>query len=743
MTTMPSTVQERVNLPAVHGAADTGGSSLTAGDLWTMLRRRTLLIVLLFVLFSAIAVGGFIAWWIYLPGYRSYSLIECISNIPEAGLTVEQRRLQREEFERFVLSQSLLIKSPSNLRSVLQSSAVRETQWWQEIEARASSKPNLHLIELTDQLSAAPVRGTNYLRVSMEYHNRKDPAVIVNEVVRRWYETVKKRSAEEFASEPLEAVRQEAEELDKEIRSKRSDLASIAARLPAGARLDPARNVVAEQVRQYGEQVAQYKLELAHLQQYRDAYNDPQGVAVTAEDRAIVQADPQIAALTQQLMLLEQQRAADVKSKGENHRIIKQLDAQIAATEAKRSQLEIQKLQERRADMREATETAYANTQYALLLAQENLTRAEAELQDQDRLLFDYSNLEAELEEDVKYRIELGNQIRDLTRVVRQQTAVNVNIAVPAIEPLEQSSPSPLLLPIGVFLAFAMSVGIGLGLEMLDTSVRTTQDITRHLDIAMLGAVPHTDDEEVAIDRVETAVRDAPRSMVAEAFRRIRTGLQFSAPAEQQRTVLVTSPRPSDGKTTVACNLAMAVAQAGRRVLLVDANFHRPCLQRIFANVDKTGFSNILIGQAMLDGTVQSSTIPSLDVLGAGPIPPNPAELLNGEPCKALLHEAAARYDQVIIDTSPVLLASDGLVLSPLVDGVILVVRAQKNSRGLAKRACTLLDSVGAHLFGGVLNAALVTRGGYFREQLRAYYDYQGSASLPAPSKSSGSESSA
>ena len=303
---------------------------------------------------------------------------------------------------------------------------------------------------------------------------------------------------------------------------------------------------------------------------------------------------------------------------------------------------------------------------------------------------------------------------------------MKINIAQPAIAALEPISPSIWLLPMAVFLALAASLGIGLGVEWMDKSLRTPQDVSRYMAIPLLGVVPDTDDEEVEIERVETAIVDSPRSMVADAFRRIRTNLQFSAPAERQRSLLVTSARSEDGKTTVACNLAIAVAQGGRRVLLIDANFHRPGLQELFKNVTAEGLSNILIGGAQLSDCVVKTGHGGLDVLGAGRIPPNPAELLVGGGWAALLQQATSAYDQVIIDAAPVLLASDALVLASTVDGVILVVRARANSRGVARRARMLLTDVGAHLFGAVLNAAQVSRGGYFRQQLRDYYDYQG-----------------
>jgi len=724
MTTVPTTVQERFTLPVTTAGAGAGGAP-TPADILAMLRRRTVLVVVLLVMFSAATIGGYVAWVKYLPGYRAECLIECITNIPEASLDFEQERLKQEEHERFVLTQALLLKSPRVLEEALKVKAVRDTQWWTSIQAQASKVPNQHLIELTDELSAAPVRGTNFLRVSMVCRNQADPAVIVNEVVRQWYDLVRRRAVEEFASDPLETAQAELDEFDGRIEAKRQELRILAGRLPAGARQSPGNNITSQQVAQYGEQVANLSLELSQLQQYRDMYNDPQGVAVTAEDRAIVEQDPQVAQLSQAVFVLQQQRAADEKVLGPDHAELRRLDAQLQAADEKLANLRLEKLDERKQDLREATSTAYLNTQHALLLAQENLAAAEAALQDQEQLLFNYINLEAEIRQDEEYKADLVTYIKSLSRVVRRQSAVQINVAQPAIDPLERHSPSILVIPLGLFLALLLSFGTALGVEMLDTSMRTSQDLTRHLDIAVLGAVPHADDEEVAIRRIETAVADAPRSMMAEAFRRIITNLQFSAPAQRQRILLVTSPRPEDGRTTVVCNLAMAAAQRGRRVLLIDANFRRPGLHKIFDTIKKQGLSNILVGGGTLDTCAVRSGVSKLDVLGSGPVPPNPAELLDSEPCRALLQEAAARYDQVIIDSAPVLLAGDALALAAAVDGVVLVIRARENSRGVARRARTLLANVGAHLFGAVLNAAQVTRGGYFREELRTYYDYQ------------------
>jgi capsular exopolysaccharide synthesis family protein len=720
MTTLPTTVPEGTALPYAMPEGEPLAPP-TAGDVLRMLRRRQVLIVVLSILFSALTVGGFAAWWLYLPGYTSECLIECVSNIPDTGLTAEQERLRADEHERFVRTQATLLASPTILSEALKVNAVRETDWFKRVLAWKDEP----LIELNEDLSVSPVRGTNFIRVAIECRKREDPRVIVNEVVNQWYHDVRQRSAEAFASENLVAGQNELQDLDRQIAVDRQRLKELAQRMPAGAIKNPAGNITAQQVQQAAEIVAALELELAQLEQYRSIYNDPEGLAVTAEDRAMVELDPQIAELSRAQFLLEQQRAADSKKYGAGHAVLRQLDAQIEATAGMLDQARLEKLQQRRADMREAVNTAYNNTRYALLQAREKLAKDEAAQQDQDRLLFDYLALESKIETDLKYREELAEWVRGLSRVKTQRTAIKVNVAQPPMDPLERSSPSLLMIPLGLVFSVLLAGGLGLLLELSDKSVRTPQDIERFLGAAMLGVVPDVDDEEVAIKRVETAMIDAPQSMTAEAFRRIRTNLLFGASADRHRVIMVASPGPDDGKTTVACNLAIAAAQSGRRVLLVDANLRRGGLHRIFEGVKSHGLSQILTGAQTLALCVSESGVAQLDVLGSGPAPPNPVELLDSERFASFLIDARGRYDQVIIDTAPLSVASDGMVIAPRVDGVILVIRANRNTRGLARRAYGLLANVGGHCVGAVLNAARTTRGGYFREQLQTFYRYQ------------------
>ena len=288
----------------------------------------------------------------------------------------------------------------------------------------------------------------------------------------------------------------------------------------------------------------------------------------------------------------------------------------------------------------------------------------------------------------------------------------------------------------GAVLAIFGGIALAFVRELTDKAVRTPLDVARYGHLPVLGSVPLLDDEEADIDTIEDAVRKAPQSLVAEAFRKIRTNLEFSGAADVLRTILITSPSPEDGKTTVAVNLAYTFAFGGRRVLLIDCNFRRPALHRIFADDKPVGLSHVLTRQARWQDGVQTTDVGNLHVLTSGPLPPTPTELLASQEMQKLLDEAAREYDHIILDGPPVLLISDAIVLARLAGSTVLVVRAQDNTKGALKRARDQLESIEARLVGAVLNGVKAMPGGYFRQTYREFYEYIGeepAAGLPEP----------
>lgn len=213
-----------------------------------------------------------------------------------------------------------------------------------------------------------------------------------------------------------------------------------------------------------------------------------------------------------------------------------------------------------------------------------------------------------------------------------------------------------------------------------------------------------------------------PRSPIAEAYRGLRTNLTFSSLDRPLRTMLITSAGPEEGKSTVLANLAVTEAQAGRRVIIVDADLRRPRQHELFGISNATGLTTALADEKGLQNlslqatVLQTTEVPGLRVLTSGPLPPNPTELLASQRMAALLTALSALSDLVLFDAPPVVVVTDAAILASQVDGVLLVVNANGTRREHAQRAQQLLAKVNARIVGSVLNNAAPDR------SLRPYY---------------------
>ncbi|MHC4301471.1 MAG: polysaccharide biosynthesis tyrosine autokinase, partial [Planctomycetota bacterium] len=203
------------------------------------------------------------------------------------------------------------------------------------------------------------------------------------------------------------------------------------------------------------------------------------------------------------------------------------------------------------------------------------------------------------------------------------------------------------------------------------------------------------------------------KSVVAEAYRTIRTAVFFGAPKDAARTILVTSPAPGDGKSTLASNLAITMAQAGQKTLLMDADFRKPVQHRIFEVDDSRGLSAVLAGRDTIEQAVQPGVVEGLEIMTCGPEVPNPSELLNSDACSETLKALCERYDRIVIDSPPVGPVADSQILAAVCDVTLLVVRAEKSTRRQAQHARDSLLSVGAQLLGAIVNDVAQKRGQY------------------------------
>ena len=221
----------------------------------------------------------------------------------------------------------------------------------------------------------------------------------------------------------------------------------------------------------------------------------------------------------------------------------------------------------------------------------------------------------------------------------------------------------------------------------------------------------------------------APKSPAAEAYRTLRTNIQFAGLDRPCRTIVITSATPAEGKTTTASNFGVVSAQAGARVCLVDADLRKPSLHRVFGTENGRGLTTALIEGKGLADVALPTRVPGLSVVVSGPLPPNHAELAASQRMRDLLEAGARDYDLIVCDTPPVLSVSDAVALSAQCDGVVLVVKVGGVSTAALRRAAEHIDAVKGRILGVLLNRVDMKRDGYYSEYQRYYHAYYGSDS--------------
>lgn len=275
-------------------------------------------------------------------------------------------------------------------------------------------------------------------------------------------------------------------------------------------------------------------------------------------------------------------------------------------------------------------------------------------------------------------------------------------------------------LALGILLGLLLGVGAAIVVDGMNTSIRRRDDIERYLQIPGLAVIPKFTNGAPRRRLSRTIARRNgkraqygdnglvtladTRSQGAEAYRTLRTNLIFSQAVQAMRTIVITSASPAEGKTTTVANLAVSFAQQGMRVLLIDCDLRRSRLHKVFHVAREPGLTDLILGNADQEAVTRETPVPGLYVIPSGPLPPNPSELLGGERMRKTLQSLGEGYDLILMDTPPLLAASDAAVLSTLSEGVVLVVRAGVTESEAGQIAMQQLGAVGARVVGAVLN---------------------------------------
>ena len=306
-------------------------------------------------------------------------------------------------------------------------------------------------------------------------------------------------------------------------------------------------------------------------------------------------------------------------------------------------------------------------------------------------------------------------------RIAEASGSSNVLVAeeaIPIYSPIRPRTMTNTLLT--ALVAALLVLGIIFLVEYLDDTVKTPEDLASVVDLSTLGAIAEIEGR-TGRDRLVTVL--APRSAISEAYRMLRTNIQFAGVDGQVKSIMVTSSGSGEGKSTTVANLAIVMAQTGRRVILIDADLRRPVQHRLFELPNSKGLTTALLDlNTPPREHLQDTLVPGLQIMTSGAIPPNPAELLGSQRQAALLADLEKEADLIILDSPPVLTVADALVLAPRVNGVLLVVEVGSTRRGAIQKAADALLHTDARMLGVALNRLTLRRSAYYYHYYQQYY---------------------
>ena len=426
-------------------------------------------------------------------------------------------------------------------------------------------------------------------------------------------------------------------------------------------------------------------------------YNKVKGISDNnldeAETISAVASDMTIQSLRQQIMKADQNAMELSQKFGAKH------PAMVRATE----DLKVLKTK-REKEIRRVIETI--KKEYEIARANEGgarsmLAATNAEALSVNDKLIEYKVLSRDVETNRQLYDALIKKIKEQS-IIEQVRSANVLLVEKAERPGSPISPRTTRnLFISLILGLFGGIAIAFFIEYLDQTIKTPEEAEEKLGVSVLGLIPLVETKEYAI---ETMIQKEPLSPFTENYKAIRTALLLSAADRPPKRILITSAQPGEGKTVTAINLATAIAQSEHKVLLIDADLRKSRIHKALGLHNTKGLSTYLAGASDMD-IIVPGPVPNLSIIPAGPVPPNPSELLSSNRLSFMIRTLSEEYDFLIFDTAPLLSVSDGLILSKVLDGTIIVARAGLTIYDELRRALKSLSDLNAHTLGIVINA--------------------------------------
>jgi len=629
--------------------------------------------------------------------------------------------------------------------------------------------------QLPGYLTAAPIRNTDMILISVTSEDSREAMLVANAYVEAFSDLNRAMSQAEvhqvknFLENQLAAIQKQLAESELALKQYQQSQALLTLPEDAGSLLE--KLVEFESL---------YKEAVTELESARERLRFIDGQLGRRLEVEVTAATSYFEELKREMTTLQQERAAQVVhlvNQGqydEHHPRLRQLDEQIEnltqkfkeklAQHAVEDLIGPQALSDemflRKFEI-EATIQALQPKVASLQQIVEDYNRKLGTLPEKKLAL---ARLRRAAEVDEKIYLMMKQKYEEL-RITEVGQLGDVRIIEPAEIPEEPLGLNKRLnLILGMLFGLGLGIGLAFLINLLDNSVRSVEDLER-MGQPVLGSIPFIKETEAlqclktslngsangvhngaAIGSAQAPVNGegwrmaarlishfAPKSPIAEAYRTLRTNIQYTHIDKPLRTLLVTSPGPGDGKSTSVANLAIVMAQMGTKVLLIDADLRRPVLHSVFKLDQRLGLSNVLAGRAEFSEAIAPTNIENLHVMTCGTLPPNPSELLGSSTMARTIESLKPEYEIVLFDSPPAIAVTDAAVLARLVDGVFLVVKAGYTSKQATFRAHSLLQQVKARVLGTLLNSVKMESmyGTYYYHYHYHYYSHNTNGKLP------------
>jgi succinoglycan biosynthesis transport protein ExoP len=561
-------------------------------------------------------------------------------------------------------------------------------------------------------------RDTRLIDVRFTHKDRKFAARVVNAIVDAFVLSNLERKTESNSS-TAHFLSQRIAELQSQIRNGEEELIEYG-KSHQILSLDANENMVVERLAGLNKQLLEAENERKLAEAAYNAGREPGAASALAEGNTVAEGNAKsISDNEVRLAELKQRRAQLLIENTEKWPEVREVTQQIKSLED-----EIQHARNRATTVVVTNlETRYRQARESESQLRDAYNQQTAQTLTQNEAAVNYKIIQSEIDTNKTLLDGLLQRSKE-NDIVLAGTPNNIHVVDHAIVPYRPSGPKRLL---NVTLAFFLSIGLGIGLALalnyLDDSVESVEDVEKALHLPTLTLIPavgtkrsrrllrpNTDQlslSSAVANRPELLIDADPRSPLAEAYRQLRTSILLSTAEEPPQTLLITSSFPAEGKTSTSVNTAICLAQTGAKVLIIDGDMRRPQLGSIFKLGTTGGLSTILaskMDEAAILNKIEQINGSNLYVLPAGDAPPNPAELLGSNQMRRLLSTLRSTFTHIVIDSPPVASFTDGVLISSMVDGVLLVVHGGKTSRTVVRRSRKMMQDVGAVIFGVVLN---------------------------------------